>query len=176
MIDEKHDVATPYGEAARQAGSQDVRETAREAAEAGKERLGEVREAAQSGLDDAKAAVREQNERAKSSAADEIHRTADGLEAAARELEGSPQHDLLQEAADGLKQISQAIDGKSIGEMVSELSAFGRRNPLAYLGGAAFAGFALARFARASTTQTEAGPPPDAPYGGTLYGGGSPDA
>ena len=67
-------------------------------------------------------------------------------------MEGAPfQQDLLREAADGLKQIAHAVEGKSIGTMVGELSEFGRQNPVAYLGGAALVGFALARFARAST-------------------------
>ena len=67
-------------------------------------------------------------------------------------MEGSPfQQDLLREAADGLKQIAHAVEGKSIGTMAAELSEFGRQNPVAYLGGAALVGFALARFARAST-------------------------
>ena len=67
-------------------------------------------------------------------------------------MEGSPfQQDLLREAADGLKQIAHAVEGKSIGTMAGELSEFGRQNPVAYLGGAALVGFALARFARAST-------------------------
>ena len=51
-------------------------------------------------------------------------------------MDGSPlQQDLLREAADGLKHIAQAVEGKSIGAMVADLSAFGRQNPLAYLGG-----------------------------------------
>jgi hypothetical protein len=139
--------------------SQDIKRTAQDAARAGAERLGGLKESAQAGIEDAKSAAVETTERAKTTAADEISRTAEGLEAAARELEGSPQHELLHEAAEGLKQISHAIDGKSIGELVSELSDFGRRNPLAYLGGAAFAGFALARFARASAAgPDDAGP------------------
>ena len=73
-------------------------------------------------------------------------------------MEGSPlQQDLLREAADGLKQIAHAVEGKSLGAMAAELSNFGRQNPVAYLGGAALVGFALARFARASTP---AGPAP----------------
>ena len=73
-------------------------------------------------------------------------------------MDGSPlQQDLLREAADGLKHIAQAVEGKSIGAMVGELSAFGRQNPLAYLSGAALAGFALARFARASAPDSAGG-------------------
>jgi ATP phosphoribosyltransferase regulatory subunit HisZ len=76
---------------------------------------------------------------------------------AAEEMDGSPlQQDLLREAADGLKQIARAVEGKSIGAMAGELSEFGRHNPVAYLGGAALVGFALARFARASTAEEKA--------------------
>jgi hypothetical protein len=130
----------------------DLRSTAKEAGAAVQERAGELREAARSTLHDAQAAAAERTEAAKGQAAEEISRTARGLEAAAEELEGSPlQQELLREAADGLKQISSAVSGKSVGEMVEGLSNFGRQNPLAFLGGAALAGFALARFARAST-------------------------
>ena len=66
--------------------------------------------------------------RRKAQAAEEIARTARGLEAAAEEMEGSPlQQDLLREAADGLKQIAHAVEGKSLGTMAAELSEFGRR-------------------------------------------------
>jgi hypothetical protein len=112
----------------------------------------ELAAGARSALAEAGDVATEKSTEMKDAAAGEIARTAKGLEAAAAELEGAPlQQDLLQEAADGLKQISQAIEGKSIGALAGELSDFGRRNPLAYLGGAALAGFALARFARASS-------------------------
>ena len=50
--------------------------------------------------------------------------------------------------------------------MAADLSAFGRQNPVAYLGGAALVGFALARFARAST-------PSEQGAGATEFAGGS---
>ena len=113
-----------------------------------------LRDAAQSSLEDVKSAAADKTDELKGQTADEIARTARGLEAAADGLEGSPlQQDLLREAADGLKQIARAVQGKSIGAMVGDLSEFGRQNPLAYLGGAALAGFALARFARASSPE-----------------------
>ena len=130
----------------------DLVQTARDAGAAAQERLGDLRDAARSSLDEAKSTATEKAGEAKAQAADEIARTARGLEAAAEEMEGSPlQQDLLREAADGLKQIAHAVEGKSIGTMAAELSEFGRQNPVAYLGGAALVGFALARFARAST-------------------------
>jgi hypothetical protein len=127
-----------------------IEATAREAGDVARERAGELRETARQTMHDARDAVEARSEAAKGQAAQEIERTAHGLEAAANEMEGSRlQQELLREAADGLKQISRAVSGKSVGEMVEELADFGRRNPLAFLGGAALAGFALARFARA---------------------------
>jgi hypothetical protein len=137
--------------------------TMRDARAAAADTADELAAGARSALADAGDAAAEKTVEVKDAAAGELARTAKGLEAAAAELEGSPlQQDLLHEAAEGLKQISQAIQGKSIGTIVEDLSDFGRRNPLAYLGGAALAGFALARFARASapdrTTEPGAGP------------------
>ena len=148
---EETDVPTGVAIPADKVGDTDLGQTARDVGSAAKERLHDLRDAAQSSLADAKAAAADKTEEVKGQTADEIARTAQGLEAAADQLEGSPlQQDLLREAAEGLKQIAQAVQGKSIGAMAADLSDFGRRNPLAYLGGAALAGFALARFSRAS--------------------------
>jgi hypothetical protein len=141
----------------------DLARTAREAGAAAQERMGDFRDAALSGLDKAKSAATAEVERTTDRAAGEFAQTARGLEAAADEMEGSPlQQDLLREAAAGLKQIAHAVEGKSLGAMAGDLSEFGRRNPVAYLGGAALVGFALARFARASapsgTSASTSGP------------------
>jgi hypothetical protein len=148
-------------------------QTARDAGAAAQERLADVRDAARSGLDEAKSAAAEKVGEATEQAAGELARTARGLEAAAEEMQGSPlQQDLLREAADGLKQIAHAVEGKSLGAMAAELSEFGRQNPVAYLGGAALVGFALARFARASTptdTATDTGSRADAGPGARFH-------
>jgi ElaB/YqjD/DUF883 family membrane-anchored ribosome-binding protein len=142
---------TTTATAERPSDRSDVRETVRDARGALGEKADDLRETARSTLHGARAAVEQRSESAKATAADEMARTAEGLEAAAREMGDAPlQQDLLHEAAEGLKQLSRAVQGKSIGTIVEDLSDFGRRNPLAYLGGAALAGFALARFARAS--------------------------
>lgn len=131
-------------------GRENIKETGREALAAARERVDAAGTEARSMLDDAVDAAQQQTEAAKGHTAREIRRTAEGLEAAARELQDSPlQRDLLSEAADGLQQISRAVDGKSISRMSAELSDFARMNPVAFLGGAALTGFALARFARA---------------------------
>ena len=150
-VNEKSESMTATSEPTNPSES-DLVQTAREAGIAAQERVGELRDAALSSLEEAKSTATEKVEETKDQAAGEIARTAQGLEAAAEEMEGSPfQQDLLREAADGLKQIARTVEGKSIGAIVGELSEFGRQNPVAYLGGAALVGFALARFARAST-------------------------
>ena len=83
--------------------------------------------------------------------AEEVSRTSDALEAAAGEFEdGSLQHHLFRRAAEGLSELSGSIRGRTINQVANELANFGRRNPAAFIGGAALVGFAIARFARAS--------------------------
>ncbi|WP_424933975.1 hypothetical protein [Amaricoccus macauensis] len=145
----EHDKSTPQSETL--SGKEGLEATGREAAERARERFDDARAQAEAGLQDASAMAMDKAEAAKKDAAGEVRRTADGLEAAAAELEDSPlQRDLLHEAADGLKQISRSVEGKSLSEMASGLSDLARKNPAAFLGGAALAGFAMARFARAT--------------------------
>lgn len=126
----------------------------------------EIKDAARATFAEAKDAAGAKAEAAKGLAGDEISRTARGLDAAADELADAPfQQDLLREAADGLKQLASAVQGKSVGALVDDVSAFGRQNPLAYLGGAALAGFALARFARAKTPEDRTASDRALPYG-----------
>ena len=93
---------------------------------------------------------------AKQDLAQELSATAEALGFAARELEGhSLQRSLLSQASESLTSISSTIEGRSVGDIVSDLAAFGRRNPVAFLGGATLAGFALARLAQASSPDSE---------------------
>ena len=133
-------------------------DSAREAGQEARRRAAGVQEAAGEALSDAKESAQEKAESVKGQAADEIERTAHGLEAAADELGDAPlQQELLREAADGLSQLARTVQNKSLGALVGDLSDFGRQNPVAYLGGAALAGFALARFARASAPEPARG-------------------
>jgi ElaB/YqjD/DUF883 family membrane-anchored ribosome-binding protein len=114
----------------------------------------DLRGRAEAGLHDARERAAQQGENAKNTLADEVSQTAHALETAANEVdERSFQHQMFKSASDGLMQVSEQMHGKSVGDMVSSLADFGRRNPAAFLGGAALVGFALARFARASDRQ-----------------------
>jgi hypothetical protein len=95
--------------------------------------------------------VMDQAETAKRGLAGQVGETAAALNTAAEQFgPQSPQAELFRGAARGLDALSQALKSSSMSGLASDLSEFGRRNPAAFLGGAALAGFALARFAQAS--------------------------
>lgn len=135
----------------------DPKSTPRVAAEA-KQKASEVTEqakiAARGVAQNAASAVTDQAHTAKSSVANEMSGVASALRTAAEEMRsGSPQERTFGQIAEGLADASEAIRNKDLSEMVQDVSAFARKNPLVFLGGAALIGFAATRFAKASGTQ-----------------------
>ncbi|NDW32742.1 hypothetical protein [Salipiger sp. PrR007] len=63
---------------------------------------------------------------------------------------GSPQERIISQIATSLADASDAIRDRDLSQIAGDLSAFARRNPLAYLGAAVGLGVATARFAKAS--------------------------
>ncbi|QPM92497.1 hypothetical protein [Pseudooceanicola algae] len=99
-----------------------------------------------------------QADRAKSGVASELSGIASALGTAADELRhGSPQEQVFGQVAKGLSGVSDAIRDRDLAEIASDVSAFARRNPLGFLGGAALAGFAATRFAKASSAARDRG-------------------
>ena len=90
-------------------------------------------------------------EQAKSGVADEISSVSKALRTASEELRnGSPQERTFGMVASNLADFADAIREKDLSEMVDDMSGFARRNPVAFLGGAALLGFAGVRMAKAS--------------------------
>lgn len=136
---------------ARSSGTEGVRQTLAEGQEAASD-VGEkyVRQA-KSAAQDIKESAVDQAEDAKDDAAQEADRTSMALRNAAHEIGvETPQGRLLSEVANGLAEVADATREKSISDMAVGIADFGRRNPVAFIGGAALVGFAIARFARAS--------------------------
>lgn len=142
----------------------------------------EAKTAARDTANQAAESARSQAESAKNSVAGEVSNVARALRKAAEESrEGSPQERTFGQIAEGLADMSETVARKDLGEMARDLSDFARRNPLAFLGGAALIGFAATRFAKAG--QRPAEPAGTQPYGsddfasrrpaGTPYGGSS---
>ncbi len=107
-------------------------------------------------VEKAKSALVDQVEHQKDRASGSLNQTADALNEAAGNLNAdSVPRQLLSGAASGLRSVSEQMEGKNVGEIADGLSGFARRNPAAFLGGAVLAGFAIARFARASRPSNE---------------------
>ncbi len=123
---------------------------------------GEARASAQSAAQDAAVAASEKANTAKNTAADELSDVASALRTAAGEMRsGSPQERTFGQIAESLADASDAMRNKDLGEMVQDVSAFARRNPMIFLAGAALVGFAATRFAKASGSDiSEAGNTP----------------
>lgn len=92
-----------------------------------------------------------QAERARSGVATEMSGIADALRRAAEDMRsGSPQERTFGQIAESLADASETIRDRDVGQLAGDVSDFARRNPLAFLGGAALAGFAATRFAMAT--------------------------
>ncbi|MBL8554097.1 MAG: hypothetical protein JNL41_07450 [Phenylobacterium sp.] len=78
---------------------------------------------------------------------------ANAVRKAGDELAGadqSPASKLVRQAADGLESLSRNLADKDPGDLLDAVRDFGRRNPVAFIGGAVLAGIAIGRFVRAS--------------------------
>ncbi|MBU2999175.1 hypothetical protein KO491_04955 [Roseovarius nubinhibens] len=147
---------------------EDLKTKARDTASAVKE---DVTKAAQSAARTVQDEAAHYADRSKETAAREVRGVASALRTAADELrDGSPQERTFSQLADGLADVSDTIRDKDLGEVVSGLNSFARRNPLLFLGGAALAGFAATRFARATARD-----PQDGTQYGTQHSSGTPD-
>ncbi|WP_370281804.1 hypothetical protein [Pseudooceanicola sp.] len=83
--------------------------------------------------------------------AGEVGEFGEALRSASGKLRrGSPQEQLVTSAANAMEEFSSHVRGRDLGELLEEVNTFGRRNPAAFLGGAALLGFAGMRLAKAS--------------------------
>lgn len=95
--------------------------------------------------------AKDRADKAKDGVADDISSVSDALRRASDDLRnGSPQERSFGAAADALADFADTVRNKDLGEMVDDMGDFARRNPMAFLGGAALLGFAGVRMAKAS--------------------------
>ena len=138
--------------------SERMRETAEEAKAAAGGRFEEVKQRAGETAEEARRRAEAEAERGKNRGAGEVHSWASALDRAADELgRNSVQGRAVHGLAEQIDDVARSIENQSVGEMVSHLADFGRRNPVAFAGGAILVGFALSRFATAR-------PEPDADH------------
>lgn len=152
------------GEARRAAG--DVAAEAKTLAKDAQAKMAEL-------ADDATQQARSFAETNKSRIAEQAAAFSGALGKAAAELEQSDQGTMARYARDvahGIDDMSTALRERGVDELMQTVQDFARRQPAAFLGAAALAGFAAGRFAKASArrpagTQTGAGNAGDTDFG-----------
>ena len=118
-----------------------IRDQASQAAE-------DAKGAASSIAEQARARLNEIVDQQKAAGADKIAGVAKAAHSAASDLDETNPHmaRLVRSAADGVERIADNVRSRDIGEVFSTLADFGRRQPVAFFGGAVLAGFILSRF------------------------------
>ncbi|CUH75659.1 hypothetical protein [Tropicibacter naphthalenivorans] len=87
--------------------------------------------------------------------ADRVDQTAEAAHQAADAYDpNSLQAQLLSQLAGNIEGLTDKLRGKTVEDMAQDAATFARRNPALVLGGAAVAGFALARFLKAKPQET----------------------
>ena len=111
----------------------------------------QARSVARDATDTIKSEVAARADSAKGAAAAEVSNVASALRKAAQESRlGSAQERTFGQIADSLADASEAISNKDLGTALRDVGDFARRHPLTFLAGAALAGLAVSRFAKAS--------------------------
>jgi hypothetical protein len=114
--------------------------------------------------------VSEATDKAKSFASDQkdlaagqINGVAAAITKVADELEGSDQQTVARYARDlasGLSNLGKTVEDRDVDDLMGLAQDFGRKQPVAFLGAAALAGFVASRFAVASAHRRDNKPAP----------------
>ena len=89
-------------------------------------------------------------EMAKGAAASKLQQAAEATDAFAHERDpASPQAQAVQQVAEHIESLATNLRTADIGQLADQATDMARRNPLLFIGGAAIAGFAAARFLKA---------------------------
>ena len=91
-----------------------------------------------------------QADHVKETAANKAQQAARAADAAASELDpASPQAQAVQQVADHIEDVAMKLRTADVRQLAGQATDMARRNPLLFIGGAAIAGFAAARFLKA---------------------------
>ncbi|WP_375551918.1 hypothetical protein [Rhodophyticola porphyridii] len=137
---------------------QTVKSKALEAKEAAQSRAKsaaeDLKSAASAAADDARAQVEAEASGVKARLADEITAVADGVSRTSERMtEDAPHTETVAAVARQLDRTADAVREADLGTIATRLSSFARRNPAAFLGGAAILGIAAGRFLKASSPE-----------------------
>jgi hypothetical protein len=123
------------------AGASSIRDQASQAAD-------EAKGAAASIAEQARARLNDIVDQQKAAGADKIAGVAKAAHSAADNLDETNPHmaRLVRSAAENVDRIADDFRSRDIGDVLATVADFGRRQPVAFFGGAVLAGFLLSRF------------------------------
>ena len=145
----KHDL-----DAVKERAAEDVRDLGHQASE----KVSEV-------TDKAKSFAGEQ----KDVAASQINGVAAAITKVADELDGTDQQTIARYARDlasGIAKMGKTVEDRDVDDLMGMAQDFGRKQPVAFLGAAALAGFVASRFALASSHRRSTKPEGTSAYSG----------
>jgi hypothetical protein len=130
-----------------QSAADSAREAADRVKQEAQEQLGVLKQQAQEQLGQAKSFASEQ----KDMAADRLESIADAVERVSDEMAGGDAvSNYVRQAAGGIRQIADTVKQHDIDDIIGMAQDFGRRQPIAFLGAAALAGFIASRLVMSS--------------------------
>jgi len=116
------------------------------------EQLGALKDQAQDQLADAADKAKSFAAEQKDAAGDQLGGIADAISKVADELpsDQSMVAGYARDLAGGMRNVSESVKSRNVDELIGMAEDFGRKQPLAFLGAAALAGFVASRFVLAS--------------------------
>ena len=131
-----------------------LRSTAEQVTERIKDKASELKQQAKETAQDVRQRARSAADQQKHAAVGRVEGIAHALRTASDELRDQGQPivaEYSRYAAEGLESMAQSLDRRQVGDFVNGIEQFARERPVAFIGGAMVAGFALARFMKSSS-------------------------
>lgn len=163
---QRETIIPPGQEPADQNAMQSARQTFSDIKQQASEDIQKIKDFAEDKADEAIDATKEMASRRKNFIARELGDVGSALEKVGTELRNEDHPDIGSYAADlgrSARTLATDLENRDIGEIASMAEDFARRQPIAFLGLAAIAGFAASRFITASATRREAEASPSYP-------------
>jgi hypothetical protein len=135
-----------------------LRSTAEQVTERIKEKAGELKQQAKDTAYEMRDRARSAADQQKHAAVGRVEGIAHALRTASDELRDQGQPivaEYSRYAAEGLESMAQSLDRRRVGDFVNGIEQFARERPVAFIGGAMIAGFALSRFMKSSSARRD---------------------
>ena len=160
--------ATDTGSSHTGSGMEAAKENAEQLTERVKDRAADLKRKAEDTVQDMGARARSAADEQKNVAAERVGGVAHALRVASDDLrdQGQPMvAEYSRHVAEGLESMAQSLSRRSVDDLVGGIEDFARQRPVAFMGGAMVAGFALARFMKSSAARrSERGASYQRPY------------